>query len=90
MVFLDQLTSSLILSDLITLFVNSKTLISDILSNMALLSIISGNLTTTLSNHLPQFLLHLNVTLDSSTPRASKCKAIAQDLMKKILLLVFN
>ena len=41
-----------------------KTLIDNILSNVILKDIISGNITVTIGDHLPQFLISSNVFAD--------------------------
>ena len=41
-----------------------KTLIDNILSNVILKDIISGNITATIGDHLPQFLISSNVFAD--------------------------
>ena len=50
---------------------NSKTLIDNIFSNMAVPSIISGNLTASISDHLPQFLVAPNVFFNVFYPRSN-------------------
>ena len=58
---------------------------------MVLPDIISGNLTATLSDHFPQFLIAPSIFLNSSIPRVkTHMKEIGQDLINKILLLFFN
>ena len=61
---------------------SSKTLI---FSSMILPNIISGNLTTTLSEHLPRPFIAPNIFLNSSTPRSDKYE---RDLIKKTLFLI--
>ena len=46
---------------------NTKTLIDNIFSNMAVPNIISGNLTAPISDHLPQFLVAPNIFFNAST-----------------------
>ena len=48
---------------------NFKTLIDNIFSNVAVPNIISGNLTVSISNHLPQFLVAPNVFFNASYPK---------------------
>ena len=50
---------------------NSKTLIDNIFSNIAVLSIISGNLTGSILNHIPQFLADPNIFLNTSYPKSN-------------------
>ena len=47
---------------------NSKTLIDNIFSNKAVPNIISINLTVTISDHLPQFLVAPNIFFNASYP----------------------
>ena len=49
---------------------NSKTLI-DIFSNMAVPNIISGNLTASILDHLPQFLVAPNIFFNASYPKSN-------------------
>ena len=51
---------------------NSKTLIDNSCSNMALPNIISGNSAAALSYHFPQFLIAPNIFLTSSAPISNK------------------
>ena len=50
---------------------NSKTLIDNIFSNMAVPNITSGNLTASISDHLPQFLVAPNTFFNSSYPKSN-------------------
>ena len=50
---------------------NSKTLIDNIFSNMAAPNIISGNLTASMSDHLPQFLVAPNIFFNASYPKSN-------------------
>ena len=86
--FLDSLSSHYFLphilqSSMIT--TNSKTL-TDIFSNMAVPNMISGNLTASISDHLPKFLVALNIFFNASCPKSS----IGQDLIRKILYLIIS
>ena len=49
---------------------HSKTLIDNIFSNLISHEIISGNITATISNHLPQFLFVPNIMSKPSTQRS--------------------
>ena len=50
---------------------NSKILIGNIFSNMAVPNIISGDLTSSLSDHLPQFLVAPNIFFNASYPKSN-------------------
>ena len=50
---------------------HSKTLIDNIFSNLISHEIISGNITATISNHLPQFLFVPNIMSKPSTQRSN-------------------
>ena len=50
---------------------NSKTLLDNIFSNMAVPNIISGNLTASISYHLPQFLVAPNIFFNGSYPKSN-------------------
>ena len=50
---------------------HSKTLIDNIFSNLISHEIISGNITATISNHLPQFLFVPNIMSKTSTQRSN-------------------
>ena len=52
---------------------NSKTLI-DIFSNMDVSNITSGNLTASISDHLPQFLVAPNIFFNASYPKSNNYK----------------
>ena len=52
---------------------------------MAVLNVISGNLTAYISEHLPQFLVASNITLSPII-----MKETGQDLIKKILYLIIS
>ena len=67
--FLDSLSSLYFLTHILQpsrVTANSKTLIDNIFSNMAVPNIISGNLTASISNHLPQFLVAPNIFFNAS------------------------
>ena len=75
--FLDSLSSHYFLPHILQLSrvtANSKTLIDNIFSNMAAPSIISGNLTASISDHLPQFLVVPNIFFNVSYPRCNNCE----------------
>ena len=89
--FLDSLSSHYFLPNILQpsrITTNSKTLIDNIFSNMAVPSIISGDLTASISNHLPQFLVApflIPITLDQII-----MKEAGQDFIKKILHLIIS
>ena len=64
---------------------NSKTLIDNIFSNTAVPNIISGNLTDSILDHLPQFLVAFN----ASHPRSNNYERDWY-LIKKILYLIIS
>ena len=67
--FLDSLSSYYFLPHILQpsrVTTNSKTLLDNIFSNMAVPNIISGNLTASISDHLPQFLVASNIFFNSS------------------------
>ena len=73
--FLDFLSSHYFLPHILQpsrVTTNSKTLIDNIFSNMAVPNIISGNLTASISDHLPQFLVALNIFFNASYPKSNK------------------
>ena len=70
--FLDSLSSHYFLPHILQLSrvtSNSKTLIDNLFSNMAVPNIISGNLTASISDHLPQFLVAPNMFFNASYPK---------------------
>ena len=72
--FLDSLSSHYFLSYILQpsrVTTNSKTLIDNIFFNMAVPSIISGNFTASISDHVPQFLVAPNIFLFASYPRSN-------------------
>ena len=71
--FLDYLSSHYFLPHILQpsrVTTNSKTLI-DIFSNMAVPNIISGNLTASISDHLPEFLVAPNIFFNASYPKSN-------------------
>ena len=71
--FLDSLSSHYFLPHILQpsrVTTNSKTLIDNIFSNMAVPNIISGNLTASISDHLPQFLVAPNIFFNASYPKS--------------------
>ena len=50
---------------------NSKTLIDNIFSNMAVPNTNSGNLTASISDHLPQFLVAPNIFFNAPYPKSN-------------------
>ena len=72
--FLDSLSSNYFLPNILQnsrVTTNSKTLIDNIFSNMAVPNIISGNLTASISDHLPQFLVVPNIFFNTSYPKSN-------------------
>ena len=68
---------------------NSNTLIDNTFSNMAVPNIISGNLTASESDHLPQFLVAPAIFLMPLTLNPIIMKETGLDLIKKTLYLIF-
>ena len=86
--FLDSLSSHYFLPHILQpsrVTTNSKTLIDNIFSNMAVPNTISGNLTASISDYLPQFLVPPKIFFN-----ASYRKETGQDLIKKILYLIIS
>ena len=52
----------------------SKTLIDNIFSNMAVPNLISGNLTASISDHLPQILVARNIYFNASYRKSNNCE----------------
>ena len=72
--FLDSLSSHYFLPHILQpsrVTTNFKTLIDNIFSNMAVPNIISGNLTASTSDHLPQFLVAPNIFFNVSYPKSN-------------------
>ena len=72
--FLDSLSSHYFLPYILQpsrVTTNSKTLIDNIFSNMVVPSIISGNLTASISDHLPQFPVGPNIFFNASYPKSN-------------------
>ena len=57
---------------------------------MAVPNIISGNLTASISDHLPQFLVAPNIFFNASYPKSNSYKRDCQYLIKKILYLIIS
>ena len=73
--FLGSLSSHYFLSHILQLTrmkSNSKTLFDNLFSNMAAVNIISGNLTASISEDLPQFLVAPNIFFNSSYIETNK------------------
>ena len=90
--FLDSLSSHYFLPHILQpsrVTTNSRTLI-DIFSIMAVPNIISGNLTASISDHLPQFLVAPNIFLMPVTLNPIIMKETCQYLIKKILYLIIS
>ena len=66
-VFQDSLSSHILQPSRVT--INSKTLIDNIFSNMTVPSIISGYLSASMSDDLPQFLVAPDIFFNTSYPR---------------------
>ena len=80
--FLDSLASNSIIPYILQptrLTTHSKTLIDNIFSNVLSCETISGNITATISDHLPQFLFAPNVL---SNPLCNKSNILERDLSK--------
>ena len=72
--FLDSLSSYYFLPHILQpsrVTTNSKTLIDNTFSNMVVLGIIFGNLTASISSHLPQFLVAPNIFFNASYPKSN-------------------
>ena len=72
--FLDSLTSSMFLPYIIQptrVTSSSKTIIDNIFSNIISTDIISGNLTATISDHLPQFLIAPEIFRNSPSNKSN-------------------
>ena len=72
--FLDSLSSHYFFPHILQpsrVTTNSKTLIDNIFPNMAVPNIISGNLTASISDHLPQFLIVPNIFFNASYPKSN-------------------
>ena len=72
--FLESLASSICLPYIIQptrVTSNSKTIIYNISSNILSTDIISGNLTPTISDHLPQFLIALEIFRNSPSSKSN-------------------
>ena len=75
--FLDFLSSHYFLPHILQssrVTTNSKTLIDNIVSNMAVTNIIPGNLTDSISDHVPQFLVAPNVFFNAFYPKSNNYK----------------
>ena len=66
---------------------HSKTLIDNIFSNFISPEIISGNITATISDHLPQFSFVPNILSNPSTQKSNYMREIGQNFNKKTLYL---
>ena len=86
--FLDSLSSHLLLPHIVQptrMRNNSKTLIDNINSNVITPNNISGNLTATISDHLPQFLIAPDIFSNPSSTKLNILKEIGPSLIKKLL-----
>ena len=80
--FLDSLSSDMLLPHIVQptkIRNNSKTLIDNIYSNVIAPNNISGNITATISDHLPQFLITSDIF---SKPPSTKFNIFERDLSK--------
>ena len=72
--FLDSLSSNMFLPHIVqptTIGTTSKTLLDNILSIIQTPSSVSGNLTSSISDHLPQFLIVPDIFLNLSPPKSN-------------------
>ena len=72
--FLDSLSSHMFLPHIVQptrISTTSKTLIDNIFSNIHTPSSVSGNLTSSISDHLPQFLIVPDIFLNLSPPKSN-------------------
>ena len=72
--FLDSLSSHIFLPNIVqpnSISTTSKTLIYNIFSNIVTPSHVSGNLTSPVSDHLPQFIIVPDIFLNSSPPKSN-------------------
>ena len=58
---------------------NLEAITDNIFCNMAVLNIVSGKLTASISDHLPQFLVVLNIFFNSFFPKSKKYKETGQE-----------
>ena len=75
--FLDSLSSHYFHTHILQpsrVITNSKTLIDNIFSNIAVPYINSANLTASISDHLPQFLVAPNIFFNTSYPKSNNYK----------------
>ena len=91
--FLNNLASNLFIPHIILptrITTRSKTLIDNIFSNSLNSSYISGNITTSISDHLPQFLLIPNINIKDLLPKHHNLfKRDSTKFKKKILSLIY-
>ena len=64
---------------------HSRTLIDNIFSNVISKDIICGNITATISDHLPQFLVSPSTFVNPPSNKSDVFKEIGQNLTRKIL-----
>ena len=69
--FLDSFSSHMFLSHIVRISTTCKTLNDNIFSNIHTPSSVSGNLTSSISDHLPQFLIVPDIFLNSSPPKSN-------------------
>ena len=75
--FLDSLSAHMFLPHIVQparISTTSKTLIDNIFSNIHTPSSVSGNLTSSISDHLPQFLIVPNIFVNLSPPKSNSYK----------------
>ena len=88
--FLDSLSSDMFLLHIVQptrISTTSKTLIDNIFSNIHIPSSVSGNLTSSISDHLPQCLIVPDIFLNLPPPSPIFMKETEIILIKKILFL---
>ena len=89
--FLDSFASGSLLPyilHLTQLTIHSKTFTNNILCNLTSHEVISGNITTTIFDHLPSFLIAPNVFANPSSNKSKLFEKSGQILIKKILFLI--
>ena len=88
--FLDSLSSHMFLPHIVQptrISTTSKTLIDNIFSNIHTPSSVSGNITSSISDHLPQFLIVPDIFLNSSPPKSNIYKRDWNNFDQKNLIL---
>ena len=91
--FLDSISSHYFLPHILQpsrVTTNSKTLIDNIFSNLAVPNIIPVNLTASISDHPPQFFLAPDTFFNASYSESNNSEETSQDLIKKVLHLIIS